>query len=165
MCRSCEQLRVETRCPLDPDAVDALYPGDLNRMFERIVTDPAYRQYQPVVLSRPSYAPGDTAENVTYAIGLWMVLFENAMTDDEADRLVELGGLAGYERSSDVGEELPDGTYTQNVNSGRTSTNAVRPRLHAGRRPYLVTTICSNPMHCQLSTHCLLLCVPAVVHQ
>jgi len=115
---------VETRCPLDPEAKDALEPGDLNKMFERIVTDPYYKQFEPVVLSRPDYAPGDTPETADYKIGLWMVMFENALSDEEADRLIELGGVRGYERSSDVGVEKEDGTFTQNVNKGRTSTNA-----------------------------------------
>jgi hypothetical protein len=101
-------------------------PGDLNRMFERIVTDPAYQAYQPKVLSRPSYADGDTPETADYKIGLWMVQFDTAVTDEEADRLVELGATEGYERSSDVGEEQPDGTFTAYVNEKRTSTNSVR---------------------------------------
>ena len=124
ICKSCEMLHIETRCPMDPNAVDALYPGDLNKMFERIVTDPWYKQFEPIVLSRPSYAPGDGPENATYAIGLWMIMFDNAMSADEADRMIDLGGLLGYERSSDVGEKQADGTYGVSVNSGRTSTNA-----------------------------------------
>jgi prolyl 4-hydroxylase len=117
---------VETRCPLDPNARDAFAaPGDLNRMFETIVTDPYYQQFKPVVLSRPDYAPGDTAANATYKVGsVWMVMFDNAVTEEEADRLVELGGVEGYARSSDVGAERADGTHDVNINSGRTSTNA-----------------------------------------
>ena len=30
-------IDIETRCPPIPDAVPALKPGDLNKMFERIV--------------------------------------------------------------------------------------------------------------------------------
>ena len=129
VCRSCEQIHVEARCPMDPDAVDALYPGHLNRMFENIVRDPHYQKYEPVVLSRPSYAPGDTAENATYKIGIWMVLFDNILSEEEAERMIELGGLQGYERSSDVGKELIDGTHEKYINKGRTSTNAVRRTL------------------------------------
>ena len=110
---------------MDPNAVDALEPGDLDKMFEKIVTDPAYQEFEPVVLSRPSYAPGDGPENATYNIGIWMVMFENAMSDEEAERMIELGGLKGYERSRDVGTKQLDGTYSAEVNSGRTSTNAV----------------------------------------
>jgi prolyl 4-hydroxylase len=115
---------VETRCPMDPEAKDALEPGDLDKLFERIVRDPYYKQYEPVVLSRPSYAQGDTADTANYKIGLWLIMLENIVSGAEADRMIELGGIRGYERSSDVGAEKEDGTYTKNVNSGRTSTNA-----------------------------------------
>ena len=110
---------------MDPNAKDAFEPGDLNAMFERIVTDPYYQQFEPVVLSRPSYADGDDEQSADYKIGLWMVMFEKALNDEEADRMIELGGIRGYERSSsDVGGEKEDGTHDKNVNSGRTSTNA-----------------------------------------
>jgi len=124
VCKSCEMKHVETRCPMDPNAKDAFEPGDLNAMFERIVTDPYYQQFEPVVLSRPSYADGDDEQSADYKIGLWMVMFEKALNDEEADRMIELGGIRGYERSSDVGGEKEDGTHDKNVNSGRTSTNA-----------------------------------------
>ena len=51
-------------------------------------------------------------------------MFEKAVSDEEADRLIELGGEEGYERSSDVGDEREDGTFEADLNSGRTSTNA-----------------------------------------
>lgn len=111
LCNSCEMLRIETRCPMDPDAIDALYPGDVNKMFEKIAFSPAFQQYEPVVLSRPPDGP-------------WIIMFEKAVSDEEADRLIELGGEEGYERSSDVGDEREDGTFEADLNSGRTSTNA-----------------------------------------
>lgn len=126
VCYACEKLHVETRCPLDPNASDAIgKPNDLNKMFERILSDPTFQQYEPVVLSRPTYAPGDTAENATYKVNsIWMIMFDNAVSDAEADRLIELGGVLGYARSADVGEKKADGTYEKSINSGRTSTNA-----------------------------------------
>ena len=96
---------------MDPDAVNAFYPGDLNKMFERIAYSPEYQQFEPTVVSKPPLGP-------------WMILFENAISDEEAERLVELGGDLGYKRSADVGTKQEDGTYSLNVNSGRTSTNA-----------------------------------------
>jgi prolyl 4-hydroxylase len=131
VCASCEQLHVGTRCPVDPGDTsgDAWQkPGDLNRMFESILANPDFQVYQPRALSRPSYAPGDTADTAPYKIGLWMVQLDSAVTDEEADRLVELGRREGYERSSDVGEEKPDGTFEAYVNDKRTSTNSVRAR-------------------------------------
>jgi prolyl 4-hydroxylase len=47
-------------------------------------------------------------------------MFENALSEAEAERLIELGRVQGYERSADVGKEKADGTH----NNGRTSTNA-----------------------------------------
>jgi prolyl 4-hydroxylase len=124
VCQTCEMLHVETRCPLDPDAVDALYPGDLDKLFENIATSSDFEHFGPKVLSRPSYSPGDNADTADYQLGPWMVTFDNAITDQQADRLIELGGIEGYERSADVGSKKEDGTYTAETNSGRTSTNA-----------------------------------------
>jgi prolyl 4-hydroxylase len=104
-------LHVDTRCPLDPNAVDAWQPGDLNKMFERVAYEPEYKQYQPVVVSKPPEGP-------------WMIMLENAISDGEAEKMIQLGGQLGYERSADVGKRKEDGTYTDKVNSGRTSTNA-----------------------------------------
>lgn len=115
VCQSCDYLSIETRCPLDPNAVDALYPGDITKMFERILTEPSIQQYKPKIVSRPDYLEGDTAGTADYKIGPWMVLFENAITDEEADRLIELGGVEGYQRSADVGRRLADGTYDKKV--------------------------------------------------
>ncbi|KAG7364995.1 2-oxyglutarate/Fe(II) oxygenase [Nitzschia inconspicua] len=112
VCRTCDKLHVETRCPLDPDAVDAFAkPGDVNHLFERIVTEERYQKYEPVALSRPPDGP-------------WLIQFENVLNEEEAQRLIDLGAKQGYERSSDVGEQKEDGTFAKNINSGRTSTNA-----------------------------------------
>lgn len=100
-------------------------PGDLDQMFERILKDPYYQQFEPKALSRPTLAPGDTMETADYKVGgPWFLVFEKAATEEECDRLVELGGIEGYKRSEDVGTKQSDGTYTSVQNSGRTSTNA-----------------------------------------
>ena len=54
----------------------------------------------------------------------WAVVLENFLSDEEAERLIELGMEEGYERSSDVGEIKYDGSHEQNVNNGRTSFNS-----------------------------------------
>ena len=104
-------LHIDTRCPIDPDAVDAWNPGDLHTTFERIVHDPAFVIYEPIVLSKPPEGP-------------WLVMLENFLSEEEANRLIDLGHEQTYERSSDVGTQQADGTYSKHVNSGRTSTNA-----------------------------------------
>ena len=125
VCHSCEQLSVETRCPYDPETMPSIWkPGDVNEFFTNLTTMDEYVQYEPIVLSRPEYLPGDTEETAEYKIGPWAVMLENFLTDEEADRLIELGAAEGYERSSDVGELKFDGTYENNVNSGRTSKNS-----------------------------------------
>ena len=85
-------LHVETRCPVDPNAVDALYPGDLDRLFERIVNSAEYAKYEPEVVSRPPDGP-------------WMIIFENMLNELECERVIELGTNRGYERSA-VSQEV-----------------------------------------------------------
>ncbi|KAI2510592.1 ShK toxin domain [Fragilaria crotonensis] len=124
MCQTCEYLSIEFRCPLDPEAPDAWKPGDLNTFFLNITTLPEFAKYEPNILSRPDYVNGDTEETADYKVGPWVVTLENFVTDEEADRLIQLGADEGYERSSDVGEVKFDGTFDNKVNDGRTSLNA-----------------------------------------
>jgi hypothetical protein len=79
------------------------------------MVDPKIQEFQPKIVSRPDYLYGDNAENADYIIGPWMVVFENAITEEEANRLIELGGIEGYQRSADVGRKLADGTYDKKV--------------------------------------------------
>jgi hypothetical protein len=90
-------LHIETRCPRDPYAIDAWYPGDLNKIFEKISFDPDFKQYKPVVLSQPPEGP-------------WVIMLEKALSDEEPEHSIELGGGVGYERSADVGQQQTDGT-------------------------------------------------------
>jgi hypothetical protein len=48
-----ENTHMETKCPLIRNAVNAWLPGDLNRMFERITTDPSFKQYSESL--RPTF--------------------------------------------------------------------------------------------------------------
>jgi hypothetical protein len=125
MCETCEMLHVSTRCPPpDPNATIVMYPGDLNRLFYRLLEDPAFANYTPTAYSRPDLAPGDTPETADYALGMWLVVLDNIVTEPEAKRMIELAHHRGYARSEDVGEELEDGTFGTDVNEDRTSTNA-----------------------------------------
>jgi len=124
VCESCDQVTIETRCPLDPNAPDAWAQGDLNRMFINITTLPENQKYDPKILSRPTIVDGDDEATIDYKIGPWVVVLENFVTDEECDHLIELGTAAGYQRSADVGKMKVDGTFEANVNDGRTSMNA-----------------------------------------
>ena len=97
-CQSCEKLTVEGRCPLDPEASVAWEKGDLNQMFEKLTQEPYLSEYSVEILSSP-------ASN-----GPWVVTMENVVAADEAERLIELGNVEGYDRSTDVGKMNADGT-------------------------------------------------------
>jgi len=107
-CKSCEQLDMAKRCPLsdriNPHA--ALEPGDLNRMFERLVAEPYRSQYQVKVLSKDP----------------WVITMENVITAEQANRMIEIGHAQDYKRSRAVGKLQVDGTIARTMIEGRTST-------------------------------------------
>jgi prolyl 4-hydroxylase len=119
-------LHYLARCPVDYNQRNAWYPGDLHEMFVRIATDPEYQQYHNVtVLSRPrSASVPQHVEDANVADGPWLMVLENFTTLEEANKLIELGGVLGYERSEDVGDEDETGEVGSVVSTGRTSTNA-----------------------------------------
>jgi len=127
-CQTCHLLDTRLRCPISEGNECIMKPGDLNALFERIVDDAdgtgEYLKYKPKALSRPrrkidgTFAPGVQND------GPWVVTFENFVSDEEADRLIAAGHKIGYERSSDVGVELPDGSHEKDISDGRTSHNA-----------------------------------------
>jgi prolyl 4-hydroxylase len=126
VCQSCDQLSIETRCPIDLEKMPNTWrPGDVNEYFTNLTTMEKYAKYAPRVLSRPSLLPGDTEKTVDYLVGgPWAVLLENFLSEEEAERLIELGAEEGYKRSSDVGKVRFDGTYDSKIGSGRTSYNS-----------------------------------------
>lgn len=83
-------------------------PGDLNRMFERLVGespegDAVVSKSDVNVLSRPSHPPdfkGEDSDATDYVLGPWVVTLDNFLSDEECDRLVELGAAKGYDRST-----------------------------------------------------------------
>ena len=93
---------------------DVWSPGDLDNLFRKLSSEPYKSKYDVNVLSSPDNNGG----------GPWVLTMENVVSEDEADRLIELGSVEGYERSTDVGEMKPDGTTDSVVSTGRTSLNA-----------------------------------------
>ena len=126
-CSSCDKMDICNRCPIEPGNEVIWKAGDLNTLMERIVDDADgsgdYKRYNPTALSRPilkrdgSPAPGVEKD------GPWVVVLENFVTAEEADRLVEIGKSQGYDRSADVGKEKPDGSHESKVSDSRTSHN------------------------------------------
>lgn len=127
-CQLCHLLDVRLRCPTLPGNEPIMKPGDLNTLFENIVDNAdgkgEYVKYNPKALSRPKMKRDGTPAGDDVIDGPWIVVFENFISDEEADALIAAGAKKGYERSSDVGEELPDGSHEDEVNDGRTSENA-----------------------------------------
>lgn len=135
-CQSCHLIDYDTRCPKIPDAIPALQSGDLNKMFERIIdTAPGNKtltaedrqslaesgitEYSVTVHSRPSDQPVTEVDSLP-----WLITFDNFLTDEECESLIEHGYEAGYERSRDVGNANFDGTVGNKESKGRTSENA-----------------------------------------
>ena len=121
-CGTCQVLDHKHRCPLNETEPEALKPGDLNKMFERILEDEYNQQYEPAAWSMPN--PTDEQKEKGIIDGPWVIVFEKFLELEECDRLIDLGAIEGYKESADVGKKNFDGTYERSVNSGRTSTNA-----------------------------------------
>lgn len=103
-------------------------------MFERIVaTAPGNNtnidlaegmtNYSVVVHSRP-----ESTMVIDKAMDLqqppWLITFNNFLTDEECETLIQLGHKSEYERSKDVGAVQTDGSYDSIVSTSRTSENA-----------------------------------------
>ena len=92
-CKSCEIRTVEGRCQIDPNAVPIWKEGDLDAMFTKLTSEPYKSRYDVEILSHDP----------------WIITMENVLSDEEADRFIELGGIKGYKRSMNVGNKKPDG--------------------------------------------------------
>jgi len=111
VCRTCDKLSFEGRCPYDENAPKVWGPGDLNKMFERLTKEEYYVQrFEPTILSQPPKGP-------------WVITLENVATEDQCKRIIELGLDRGFERSKDVGEIKFDGTFDEVEHDVRTSQN------------------------------------------
>ena len=129
VCQACDEPSVDPeqeRCPLDLEKTPNVWePGDLNVFFTNIMTSEHYEQYDPKLLSAPTYLPGDSEETADYKInGPWLVVLENVISAEESFRLIELGAVEGLDENYDVGEGTFDGSYEKDINSGRTSSTA-----------------------------------------
>jgi prolyl 4-hydroxylase len=126
VCQTCDQLTYSKRCPIDLEKTpNAWKPGDVNAFFTNITTLEEYKQYEPQILSAPFYLAGDSEETADYKVdGPWIVILDNVVMDEEAERLIELGSIEGYRQSFAGGKLMPDGTYEPGFSESRTSSNA-----------------------------------------
>jgi hypothetical protein len=89
MCGSCHAHTIEDRCPVDPDAPNAWGPGDLNRLFMKLSSEPYLSKHDVQILSSPDTTGGP-----------WIITMENVVSEEEASRFIELGSQMGFQRSS-----------------------------------------------------------------
>ena len=54
----------------------------------------------------------------------WVITFDNFLTEDEAQYLIDMGYENGYKRSTDVGAKQVDGSFEEHKSQGRTSENS-----------------------------------------
>jgi len=158
-CKSCHMIDINTRCPPLKGAVPALKPGDLNKMFERIVaTAPGNRTLTPEELkeyeemkmplytvhvhSRPSDDPvSEISITNDKSLPPWVITFENFLSEEECDTLIKLGDKYEYKRSEDVGPRKFDGTHDSVKSERRTSENAWCSARHGCRTEPVPTLI------------------------
>ena len=122
-CFSCDEIGdISEPCKGLPESSGPLWkPGDLNKFFETIVdndTGSDYQKYNPVAVSRPKKKSNGSPAQGVLKDSPWVVLLENFLSPEEADRLVELGHNQGYERS-----QKTNGAGRADLTDGRTSGN------------------------------------------
>ena len=88
--------------------------------------------YTVTVHSRPESSSPKPDENGIVPIDAekdkeespWVITLDNFLTKYECQYLIDKGHKNGYERSTDVGKKLPDGSYDKMTSHGRTSENS-----------------------------------------
>lgn len=121
VCGKSSQKKFLMDCPIDPEDYTAFEePGDVTKHFERTIQE--FSQYNPQVLSRPSYVDGDSEDTAEYKIGPWIITLDGVATDEEMERLIFWGHKLGYERSTDGGENSMDGSWGAVETDDRTSS-------------------------------------------
>jgi prolyl 4-hydroxylase len=92
-CQTCEKISFAKRCPVNATLPMVLNgPGDLNRIFERITTNPDYQEhFGPMTIHS---SPASTG-------GPWIVTFDNFVSSEECQRLIDIGQEEGYTRSAE----------------------------------------------------------------
>lgn len=145
-CQDCLMIDYESRCPLDIET-NAFDPGEMNEMFKRILKecgeDPSsFSSDNPpcggthpfgeiTVISSPyddmkKYLSEEGIKKMDeYSPVPWMLLVDGFLTEEECDKLIELGSRIGYERSTIITEDFElDGSRGWSESEFRTSESA-----------------------------------------
>mmetsp|Transcript_10482 Transcript_10482/g.15422 ORF Transcript_10482/g.15422 Transcript_10482/m.15422 type:complete len:447 (-) Transcript_10482:385-1725(-) len=112
VCEVCEELDFFHWCPVDESVPYAVQKGELNPMFEKILTDPEFQKYEPRALRKPD-------DDQPY-----ILVLDSFLSEEEADMLIQLGQDIGYTQSVDTGPAKNDGSHGNLVTTWRTSHTA-----------------------------------------
>lgn len=112
-CRVCALvLPDEDLCYYLESGPDIWKPGDLDRMFRRIVEEfQDDDRYDLEIVSSPDSTTVTTEEGDVVP-GPWVLTIDGFLNGTEAERLIELGTSEGYERSTVVEEGVADALRT-----------------------------------------------------
>ncbi|KAL7518179.1 hypothetical protein ACHAWX_003032 [Stephanocyclus meneghinianus] len=129
-CQTCHLLEgYGPKCQGLPKSEPLWMPGDLNAFFERIVDNSdgkgEFLKYNPRALSRPKFKRDGTPSPGNVEVeGPWVVILENFITNEEADRIIELGKQQGFKRSTRVKGQSAGSSIGPGVtDAARTSHN------------------------------------------
>jgi prolyl 4-hydroxylase len=124
-CQTCELVDFSIRCPIPEGSVDALISNDdelgLNNMFERMVDGIDDLNYTTTIYSRPMREDEDEIIG-DFVDGPWVVRLDNLLTDEECNRLIEIGQKQGYEVSTETSTNRDGSESEKKVSKRRTST-------------------------------------------
>mmetsp|Transcript_17716 Transcript_17716/g.35351 ORF Transcript_17716/g.35351 Transcript_17716/m.35351 type:complete len:539 (-) Transcript_17716:504-2120(-) len=124
-CQSCGLLYDEDliwSCTPDTET-NVFGEGDLNHFFKRVVGEASFEgvivpEYYVNIHSRPAHPEnGKSPNEKNYHLGPWIVTLDGFLTDEECDRLKQLGSLEGYARSELEDADAEDDTYRTSTNS------------------------------------------------
>ena len=136
-CQTCDELRyteddmIVHECTPDYET-NIFDEDDLDDMFLRIIGELPFEDgtvvpdYTVNIHSRPmkeeDLKKGIEEDALDYQVGPWIITLDNFLTDEECNRLKELGAMEGYERSTIEEEEESD--LDESEDAYRTSSNS-----------------------------------------
>eukprot|EP00804_Cyclotella_cryptica_P000358 CCRYP_008674-RB/>CCRYP_008674-RB protein AED:0.16 eAED:0.16 QI:143/1/1/1/0.75/0.6/5/454/617 len=128
-CQTCHLFEgYGPKCQGLPKSEPLWKPGDLNAFFERVVDNSdgtgEFLKYNPRALSRPKLKSDGTPSPGNMEVeGPWVVSLDKFITNDEADRIVEIANQQGFKRSGRVEGPSAGSPIGVGVTDARTSHN------------------------------------------
>jgi hypothetical protein len=159
-CMTCHLIDINQRCPkLGDDVEAALYPGDLNKMFTRIIrrapgnrtdlTEDEQKSlsesnspiYTVHVHSQPEVDVTEISAAYDKSTPPWVITLDNFVSEEECETMIQLGYKYKYKISKDVGAEKFDGSHEGVQSERRTSENAWCSRMEGCRNETIPTIL------------------------